>query len=203
MPQPSYFLQDDFVLTFGEIGNPLAANTSIHTINYSTRLLYWNQNLLAGWFHLDATASSAGQVSGGMWTLVFDTGTFSITPSPASGTPLWSGTVDHLTITGYVDPNARFAAAGYPRPTYETEPTEFTAVAEGKFTRTSGTWTDPQLLLDWVGSYNWNYDASTPQESTIIIGNMQARLVVPEPAGVVALLCGLVGLIGLKARKRR
>lgn len=202
MPQPAYFLQDDFVLTFGSTGNPLATGTNIRTIDYSTRLLNWNDNNLAGWFHLNADLSS-GETNGGVWTMNFTSGSFSITDGPTGGTVYWSGTVDQLTLSGYVtSPLFGYPATGYPRPAYETEPTEFVAVGAGRFTRQSGTWTDTQLLLDWVGSYNWNYDASTPQDSTSIIGNLQGRLVVPEPGSVVALLSGLIGLVGFWHRKR-
>jgi hypothetical protein len=202
MPQPAYFLQDDFVLTFGAKGDPLAVGTNIHTIDYSTRLLNWNDNNLAGWFHLDATLGSAGQTSNGAWVLNFTTGTFSITEKPTGGQTYWSGAVDQLTLMSHTDPSLQYPAAGYARPAYEGEPTEFVAVGAGKFSRTSGTWADPQLELDWAGSYNWNYDANTPQDSTSIIGNMQAKLIAPEPASAVALMSGLVGLVGFWYKKR-
>ena len=199
MPQSSYFCQDDFTLTFGALGNPLAAGTSIDA---DGRLLFWNDNKLAGWFTISGVMSQAGQVSNGMWTTVFDSGTINITTKPTGGATLWAGTVDHFTVTGYLDPNLRFNASAYPRPTYETEPTEFISVGAAAFTRTGGTWTDPQLYMDWAGSYNWNYDADTPQESTTLYGNLQGKLCIPEPGTVTALVCGLVGLTGLLRRRR-
>lgn len=198
MPEAAYFCQDDFIMTFGELGQPLSVGT---TIEGDGRLLFVNQNKLAGWFTFSATVSYAGQSNNGMWRLDFDTGTFKITSKPTGGTVYWSGTIDNLTFIGYDDPNMRYSAADYPRPIFETEPTEFLSVGKAKFTRLDGTWTDPELFLDWIGSYNWNYDEDTLEQSTNIFGNLQARLVVPEPSGIVALACGLVGLVGIY-RKR-
>jgi hypothetical protein len=33
-------------------------------------------------------------------------------------------------------------------------------------------------------------------------GNLQAKIVVPEPAGLIALLSGVVGLVGFVGRRR-
>jgi hypothetical protein len=199
MPQPSYFCQDDFTLTFGAVGNPLVPGT---TIDADGRLLFWNEDQVAAWFTVSAAMSQPGQVSNGMWTIVFDSGTINIATDPTGGTTLWAGTVDHFTVTGYVDPSLRFNASAYPRPTYETEPTEFIGVGAAAFARTAGTWTDPKLFMDWVGSYNWNFDANTPEQSSTVYGNLQGRLCIPEPDTAMALACGLVGLTGL-LRKRR
>lgn len=198
MPKSSYFLQDDFIMTFGQTGDMLAAGTEM---SGSGRLLDWDKNKLVGWFAFDAKVTYAGQASNGEWMLTFDDGTFNIT-KPTGGTTLWAGTIDHFTIKGYTDPSTRFAAANYLRPIYENQPTEFISVGGAKFIRTAGAWTDPTLLLDWIGAYNLNLDADTPAESTNIFGNLQARLVVPEPAGIVAMICGLVGLVGFGVKKR-
>jgi len=198
MPQTSYFCQDDFTLLFGEAGNPLATNTSITA---DGRLLYWNDNKLAGWFSFDAVVSQ-GSISGSMWTLTFDTGTFTVHSTKTGGTVYWTGTINNLTMTGYVDPNARYDASVYSRPAYESEPTEFISVGSAAITRTGGIWTDPNLILQWAGSYNWNYDGDTPQESENLYGNLQAKLTVPEPGSMIAMLSGLVGLISFTGRKR-
>jgi len=200
MPQTAYFCQDDFNLIFGEHGNALAANSELIA---DGRLLQWNENKLVGWFSLDAVASQAAQVTATTWTMTFDSGTFSIHSTKSGGTVYWQGTISNLTITGFVDQAARYSATTYTRPSYETEPTEFIAVGGATLARTGGTWTDPQLSLPWMGSYNWNYDGDTPEESDNLYGNLQAKLTVPEPAGFAAILSGLVGLAGLIGRKRR
>jgi len=199
MPEPTYFCQDDFMLTFGEIGNPLAEGTALSAAG---RLLKWSENKLAGWFSLEAAMSQPGQVVGDKWTVTFDEGTLTLHSTKTGGTVYWTGNLQQLTLTGYVDPSGRFAASAFPRPSYESEPTEFIAVGNASFQRTGGTWTDPALVLQWVGSYNWNYDEDTPQASSTVFGNLQAKIAVPEPGSVAALVCGLVGFVGFAGRRR-
>jgi hypothetical protein len=203
MPEPTYFCQDDFTLSFGATGNPLAAGTELVA---DGRLLHWNDNKLAGWFSFDAVMSQPGQISGNTWTMTFDSGTFTIHSTKTGGSNIWTGTIDHFTLTGFVDPDARYDATTYPRPSYESEPTEFISVGDAAFTRLTGvaggSWTDPKLVMPWAGSYNWNYDQDTPQDSDTLYGNLQAKLAVPEPAGIVALLSGIVGLAGFIGRRR-
>lgn len=199
MPEPTYFCQDDFTMTFGATGNPLAVDTELIA---DGRLLHWDDNKLAAWFSFDAVLSQPGQVSGNTWTMTFDSGTFTLHTTKTGGATLWAGTIDHLTFTGYVDEDVRYDASVYDRPVYEDEPTEFISVGDAKFTRTGGTWTDPQIFMQWAGSYNWNYDENLPQDSNTLYGNLQAKLVVPEPAGVVALLSGIIGLVGFVGRRR-
>jgi hypothetical protein len=206
MPEPTYFCQDDFTMTFGATGNPLAAGTELIA---DGRLLHWNDNKLAGWFSFDAVMSQPGVVSGNTWTMTFDSGTFEIHSTKTGGTRYWAGSIDHFTLTGYVDPDARYDATDmltYPRPGYEDEPTEFISVGAAKFDRIpglpGGTWTDPQIFMEWAGSYNWNYDENLPQESNTLYGNLQGKIGVPEPAGIVALLSGIIGLVGFVGRRR-
>lgn len=199
MPKPQYFCQDDFIMTFGEVGQPLAAGT---TIAADGRLLMWSDNLLAGWFTMNATVSHAGQSSSGVWSLVFDTGTFKITSRPdGSGTTYWEGSIEQLTLTGYDQFSTHYAAAGYPRPAYAVQPEQFVSVGAASFARSGGTWTDPKLQMDWLGGYNWTYDNSTPETSSHIYGNLQGMLT-PEPGSLAALVCGIVGLAGCWRRKR-
>ena len=203
MPEPTYFCQDDFTLAFGETGNPLAVGTEL---NADGRLLHWDDNKLAAWFSFDAVLSQPGQMSGSTWTMTFDSGTFTIHTTKTGGAILWAGTIDNLTFTGYVDEDVRYDASVYDRPVYEDEPTEFISVGTAKFDRIpgilGGTWTDPQIFMEWAGSYNWNYDENLPQDSSTLYGNLQGKIVVPEPAGVVALLSGIIGLVGFVGRRR-
>jgi hypothetical protein len=206
MPEPTYFCQDDFTLTFGETGNPLSVGTELSA---DGRLLKWNDNKLAGWFSFHGVMSQPGVVSGNTWTMIFDSGTFEIHSTKTGGTRYWAGSIEHFTLTGYVDPDGRYDAtdpSAYPRPAYEDEPTEFISVGAAEFDRIpglpGGTWTDPQIFMQWIGSYNWNYDEDTPEDSNTLYGNLQAKIVVPEPAGLIALLSGIVGLVGFVGRRR-
>ena len=199
MPLDAYFAQDDFVLTFGSLGNPLASDA---TIVANGRLLNWTTNKISGWFTISAAATNAAQIVNDQWITNFDQGTFKITSGiNGGGSVLWSGTVDQFIVKGYTNPGISIPAT-FSRPSYESEPTEFLAVGDAAFTRTSGTWTDQSLKLDWMGSYNWSYDADTVSESSLIYGNLQGRLIVPEPGSILMLAFGTASLVGTVLRKR-
>jgi hypothetical protein len=199
MPKSEYFCQDDFVLTYGAVGQPMAVGT---TISADGRLLLWDSNTIAGWFAMDATVTKAGQSSNGQWNMTFSTGTFKITSKPIGGTTYWEGSVSNLSFTGYDLASTLYDAAGYNRPGYVFDPLKFTSVGGATFTRTGGTWTDPTISMSWLGNYNWTYDNTTPETSNHLLGNLQARLVAPEPGSLAAMLCGLVGIGHYWRRKR-
>lgn len=200
MPEPSYLMQDDFSLTFGELGNPLAGGTSF---DGTGRIVLWNVEKFAGSFVLSAVAGAPAVDLGNQWRMNFNQGTFKITSLPyGNGVTLWEGRVDNLLLTGNKD-NSKILAAAYDRPAYENEPTEFNQIGSAKFIRTSGVWTDPVINMEWGGSYNINYDANTVAESSMLIGNLQGKLVaVPEPGGLLLIGSGLISLVGLAKRKR-
>lgn len=199
MPKSEYFCQDDFVLSFGAIGDPMAAGT---TITADGRLLLWDSNTIAGWFTMTGTLKPVSQPGNGTWQLVFDSGTFKVMSSPINGTTYWQGNISNLTMTGYDQSSATYSAAGYQRPGYVTDPAEYLSVGTAIFTRTDGTWTDPELHMNWLGSYNWTYDNATPATSNNLLGNLQAELSTPEPGSIAALFCGLTGMVGYWRRKR-
>lgn len=211
---PLFFLQDDLTLEFGETGNLLAAGTTIHS---DGRLLYWEKTSRVAWFTLDGH-TTGGTTANGLWTIDFNDGTviapdiypvLKITTQPlGAGTVLWTGTINHFTLTGHVDLanhvdlDGTFPATIYDRPGYVHQ-TEYISVGAGQFSRTSGDWSYSQLVMDWVGGYEWDYDGDTLAESNYIYGNLQGKLTtVPEPTGVLALMCGVVGLVGLCGRRR-
>ncbi len=199
MPKPEYFCQDDFVLTFGAVGQPMAVGS---TLAADGRLLQWDNNTIAGWFSMTATLQSAGQSSNGQWNMVFNTGTFKITSTPVGGITYWEGKISNLSFTGYDLTSARYDAANYDRPGYVTDPVEFTSVGGATFARTGGTWTDPKIHMSWLGNYNWTYDNATPATSNHLLGNLQAKLTTPEPGSLAAVFCGLVGLSHYWRRRR-
>lgn len=200
MPQSMYFMQDDYILDFGQTGNPLSGGTTIDAVG---RIVLWNVETFAGSFVLSSVAGGPAVDLGNQWRMNFNQGTFKITSLPyGNGITLWEGTVDYFYVTGNND-NSKFSAAAYNRPAYETEPSEFNQVATARFTRTGGTWTDPAIGMEWGGTYNINYDATTLPESSMLIGNLQGKLVVvPEPGGLLAICSGLVGLVGVASRRR-
>lgn len=200
MPQSSYLVQDDYTLTFGELGNPLAGGTGIESMG---RIVLWNAEMFAGSFVLSGVAASPAADLGNQWRMNFNKGTFKITSQPyGNGVTLWEGRIDYFWLTGNKD-DSKFLAATYNRPAYEDEPTEFNQTGRAKFVRTSGVWTDSALLLDWAGTYNINYDAASVAESSMLMGNLQGKLVaVPEPGGLLLMGSGLISLVGFVSRKR-
>ncbi len=198
MPEPQYLLQDNFFLLYGVAGNPLAAGATIDTIGSVNRLVHWDRSETAAWFELHGVANNPVTVNGNVASTVFDSGTFTIT-STTGGVVLWTGNIENLVVRTKVDAT-KYPAGTYPRPSFETQPVDFEAVGSGSFVRTGGTWTDSRLALDWFGTYNTDYDV----DRTYASGNLQGRLLAPEPGSIAGLLCGFIGLTGfVAARKRR
>ena len=201
MPQDAYFLQDDILYDFATVGIGGAGGT----INADGRLTRWSANVVEGWFLIENASNSQPQQDiGTEWQIVLDSGTFKITGGPnGTGPTYWVGDIEYFTLT-YKKNDTMYSAAGYDRPSYESEPTEFQTVGIAKLNRTGGTWTDDVLYMEWNGTYNWNFDNEDTEQASFGIGNLQAKLVaVPEPAGVVAMLYGGLGLGVLVVRRKR
>lgn len=200
MPEPIYFAQDNYTITFGELGNPISAGTSISAAGHLVR---WDAEHIIAYFTLTATAPTAGTETGGLGTTNFSNGTFKITSEAGgAGNLLWTGSVRNFNMSVYTDFTTRFPVT-YARPAYEDQPTEYWGIGSAAFDRTGGQWTDSHLAFDWFGTYNWNFDEVPPQDATYAIANLQGRLLVPDAGSATALLCGLVGLTGFVARRRR
>ncbi len=196
MPESAYFLQDDVTMQFGVSGDPLSANTSI---SGDGRLLHWNVNEVAAWFFFSGASTVYATDLGTQWQADYNAGAdyFEInTEKDGSGTVLWIGEIDYfqVLVNKNQDP---FPAAGYDRPAYETEPSEFEAVGAARFTRTGGVWTDPALLLEWIGVYNVSVGGTDK-----FYANMQAKLVVPEPGGILAFVVGAFGFVSYVGRRK-
>lgn len=199
MPESQYFVQDNFLMTYGEVGNPLSAGTTVETYGSINRLIHWDVPQTAAYFSLSGVASNAGQINGAVTSMVFDTGSFTITSEAnGGGIVLWTGTIQNLSVQSNLSA-LPYPASGYPRPSFESQPVDFEGVGSGVFIRTGGTWTDSKLILDWFGTYDTNYDA----EHTMATGDLQGRLIVPEPGSIAGLLCGLVGITGFLGVRRR
>lgn len=200
MPEPYYLMQDDFILTFGAPGNPLAAGSQIDSTG---RIVFWNMEKFAGSFSLSTTAGAAAVNLGSQWQMDFNQGTFKITSQPAgNGVTLWEGAVSSFLVTGNND-GSKFSAAPYDRPSYEDDPASFDQVCSATFTRTSGVWTDQVIEMEWGGTYNITFDGNTIPESSWMLGNLQGKLVtVPEPSGLLLIGGGLASLAGVIKRRR-
>ncbi len=203
-PEPVYFLQDDVVLAFGQPGDPLATGTSFEL---DGRVVLWDINKIAGWFQFTGATTAYADVLGDQWRMDFNdpSGVLTITTEKdGGGSVLWVGTVDYFYIFGHVN-DSTYDATTYDRPAYETEPAVFNYVGSAGFTRTGGdpAWSDPVLLMDWIGAYNLTLDGDTVQESENIFGNLQGKLFVPEPSGMLAFLVGGLGLASFVGKRKR
>ena len=198
-PEAMYFVQDDFWQIFGEQGNPGSAGTQIGA---DGRLVLWDVDQVAGWWTLSAvTTAGAFDNGSGQWQTNYEQGTVTVTDSRTGGNVLWQGSVVSLYTLVNMD-QSPFDATAYDRPDYENQPETFLSVGFGEFARTGGSWLDPGLVLDWMGTYNWNFNGATPGESSEMYGNIQGKLVVvPEPASFVSLLLLTGGLAGRCRRK--
>ena len=203
-PEPVYFLQDDLTLEFGQPGDPLAAGTDL---DLDGRVVLWGVSKIAAWFQLTAATTAYADDLGSQWRMGFNdpSGVLTITTGKeGTGSVLWAGSVDHFYVLGHKN-NSIYDATTYDRPAYETEPAEFNYVGSASFTRTGGdpTWSDPVLLMDWLGVYNLTLDGDTVQQSENIFGNLQGKLFVPEPSGMLALLVGGLGLASFVGKRKR
>ena len=203
-PEPVYFLQDDFFLGFGQPGDPLAAGTSL---DFDGRVVLWGVSKIAGWCQFTSATTAYADDLGAEWRSNFNdpSGSFTITSQPrGAGAVLWVGTVDYFYVYGQKNDSV-YDATVYDRPAYETEPTEFNNVGAARFIRTGGdpAWSDPVLVMEWLGVYNLTLDGDTVQQSENIFANLQGKLFVPEPSGMVALLVGGLGLVSFMGKRKR
>lgn len=207
MPESAYFLQDDFVLTFNQPTDPPAAGAVLQiSFNPNTsvpggpRVVYWDHDQKAAWFSLSATASGPAAVANGIATIHFDNGTFTInSESDGSGNNLWTGSIDSFSIQYYTDFTTHFPSSVYDRPDYPNarQWSSYDIVGCGVFNKTGGTWSDSKLVMDWVGGSQMNQG-----EDGVYYGNLEGKLVTPEPGSAAALLCGLTGLSGFVLKRR-
>lgn len=197
LPANMYFVQDDFEQTFGATGNPGSANTEIHAWG---KIVRWDVNQVVGFFDITCKATNGAVDNGTQWVTTYDQGAMVINSKSTGGTLLWSGGVNSLQTIVNKDGSV-FAASAFDRPYYDKEPTEFLSVGSASFTRTAGSWADSGLAMNWLGTYNWNFDAENVADATWMSGNLQGKLVaVPEPSSLAACL---VFLAPLAARIRR
>ena len=196
MPESAYFLQDDVVVEFGISGDPFSVDT---TVTADGRMLFWDVNAIAGWFFFSGTSTASATSVGDKWQMDYHAGAdfFEInTEKDGSGTVLWIGNVDYFQVLANKNEDP-FSAAPYDRPAYETEPSEFAAVGTARFTRTGGVWIDPVLVLEWVGIYNVSLEGTEKAHT-----NMQAKLIIPEPGGILAFAIGTLGLATYVGRRK-
>ncbi len=183
-----YFLQDDFTY------NPFSA----YKLVADGRIQSWERKDIIAWFDMKATTELATSTVGDTWQMEFGGGTLKIYFSDPNN-PLWLGTFDSMIIYGKNNGVYNVATEGFPRPSYETQPTEYKAMGYLTANKVAGTWKAPQIFIE-LGFYN----IADVIDSEIGVGNMQGRLtIVPEPGTIAALITGMASLGGLAIKKFR
>jgi hypothetical protein len=79
-------------------------------------------------------------------------------------------------------------------------------MGEAFFSKTSGVgdWDlYPELVVPWLGSYNWRYEVNSEQVEIAQKGNVQGMLTVAEPGTIMLLGFGLIGLAGFATRRKK
>ncbi len=195
-----YFAQDDFLLKFGTPGQPGSAGG---TIGAHGRLLNWDENTLFAYFKISAkTTLGAQPYAVGKYITWYDIATLDIYDDDPVYNPaanlMWTGTGQFCTIVNA--DGSKFPASSFDRPAYENQPVEYMSVGYGSF---AGTGMFYLLNVDWLGTYNWNYDSSNPAKYQK--GNMQAKVsnVIPEAGSVMLGMMGLGSVLGfVRFRKK-
>jgi len=205
--QGLFFAQDDFVLIYGQPNSPGAAGAQI---TMDGRLVNWSQNTVAAWFTLSGSNANNAYVVGNEYRTDYDTNVvLKITTMPnGAGALLWEGngsayTLVHADQSGYNA--ASFDRPGWYNPLIVSSGyvTEYQSVGAGSFNRAGGPWTNSQFVVDWFGSYDWNFITDGQGNGIGSTGNLQGKIdVVPEPSGVLACMTGLIGCAGLIRRRR-
>jgi len=208
--QQYYFLQDDLEVDYSVSGDPLAAGTEIWM---GGSLVDWNNpGLVVGYFQMFGKATAAASNYGpdpNQWVMNFDDQGagyyFAIydTYSPSGGYQVlrWQAKIQEFVVRGYwANPNDAYPA-GYPRPSYETQPLTYDNVGYATFApKTAGDRPYQTVTLDWFGIYNGRYDDTRD----VLLGNLQGRLsVVPEPGALAFLVSGAGVAVAAFRRRRR
>jgi len=198
-----YFAQDDFVLYFGQPGQPGAAGGYFKPTTTNGYIVDWSVNENVAWFSLEGkTTLGAQSIGGGEYVTRYDTnlaGTSGAVLTIYDGdkgdtsTVLWQG-------SGWLETQVGLASyTPEARPGYVTEPATYQGKGTGAFVKTSGSWSCPEFDMPWFGSYNWGYDSQYTKQT----GNVQGRVeCVPEPGTILAALA-VLSPVGFVFRRRR
>lgn len=203
-----YFAQDDFTLTWS---NGLGSVGS--TINASG-LLAKPSGATFGTFGMTGTQNVAVLDLGWGYKTVYDA---TLTIQDFSSNILWSGTgsvytlvnkaggpwlPDYFDATGYDSPAGWNLGDGSNAGPYAEN---FRSVGAGMFdTRTGGIWSTVEIMVPWLGTYDWTYTEGTTLASGQQNGNMQGKLeCVPEPLSVVLGFMGLGTVAGFRRLRRK
>jgi len=184
-----YFAQDDVVEYHN--GNPLTT-PGVSFIADGTIANWSAPNTVIANYQLASTALVSFTGDADEWFTTYQT---TLTISDLSGT-LWSGSG---TVTNIVQKNHVLGLNDgytYTAPFVIPNLTEdyYESYGYGSWTKSAGTWTNPIMLMDWMGTY----DQRTGIGNTIM-ANAQGRLqAVPEPISMILGAMGLAAVGGFK-----
>ncbi len=209
--EPIFFLQDDFVLTFGKAGDPWSAGTEFYA---DGRIMDWNLDTRLAYFVVSGKATEDAVVVGDEKFLNLNGGDtndgydlFEVYGGRVGKNYvnlLWRGTIDYFYIIERTDGTDYLvnSANGFDRPSRVTEPTYYEQRGYASFTATYTTsgWNYPFLAMKWTGFYNIDPDSEIPP--TQHDANMQGKLVVPEFMPTIPLMTGVISLFGVLKKSR-
>lgn len=197
-----YLAQDDFVLTYAVPNNPGSAGSSFFA---DGRLMPWSNNTITHWFDISGSTALGAQSVGNQWVTDYSGSVLTIYADNLGvpGPIVWQGTATSLVTIVNKDASLfPVTDPPYDRPAYATDPDNFNSVGDALFVRTSGTWLDNEVVIPWLGTYNWNYVYDQQGNQVKQKGNMQGKLTIPEPMSVILGVVGLAAVGGFRRLRK-